>query len=88
MSELEMSVSEQRYHVLRDRRRRGRAAKVSPSLVPLLRGEAVPYRLLRDEADPIYGLEHTTPVFGIAVSVIVGILLWVALGFVAWTVLR
>ena len=88
MSELEMSVSEQKNQVLRDRRRRGRAAKVSPNLVPLLRGEAVPYRMLRDEADPPYGLEHTTPAFGIAVSVVVGILLWGVLGLLAWAVLR
>ena len=103
MVELEMSVSDQKIQALRDRlqgeddsllreitnrRRPGRAAKVSPNLVPLLRGEAVPALLASDGPEPTYGLEHETPMSGIAVSVLLSIPLWGALGLVAWTVLR
>ena len=71
-----------------DRRRPERSATVSPDLVQLLRGEAVSYRLLNDEIDPPYGLEHTTPLVGIAVSVILSIPLWGVLGLMAWAILR
>lgn len=103
MIQPEISVLEQRSQALRDRlqgmdgdfkreyanrRRPGRVAKVHPNLVPLLRGEAVPYRPLSDEIDPPYGLEHTTPMFGIAVSLIMAVLLLGILGLVAWVILR
>ena len=71
-----------------DRRRPGRPDKVHPSLVPLLRGEAVPYRLLSDELDPPYGLEHTTPRFPLAVNLIVAMPLLGVLGLVAWAMRR
>ena len=71
-----------------NRRRPGRAAKVNPTLLPLMRGEAVSYRMLSDEINPPYGLEHTTAAFGIAVSVIVSIPLLSLLGLVAWAILR
>ena len=98
---LEMSALDREIQVLRDhlqgedddlrreyanRRRPGRAAKVNANLIHLLRGE--PYRLPSDELDPPYGLEHTTPMLGIAVGVIVGIPLLSVLGFVAWAILR
>ena len=100
---LETSVLDRKIQVLRDhlqgedddlqreyanRRRPGRAAKVNANLIHLLRGEAVPYRLLSDEIDPPYGLEHTTPAFGIAVSLIVSVPLLTVLGFMAWAILR
>ena len=103
MVQLETSALEQKTQALRDRlqgmdndfrrerdeRRRPRRVKtVSPSLIPLLRGEAVPYRLLSDELDPPYGLEHTTPMFGVAVSLAVVAPLLSILGLVAWAVLR
>ena len=103
MVELEMSVSDQKIQGLRDRlqgeddslsreianrRRSGRAAKVNPNLVPLLRGEAVLALPASDELNQTYGLEHATPMSGIAVSVLLSIPLWGALGLVAWTVLR
>ena len=103
MVQLEMSALEQKTQALRDRlqsmdddfrrehddrRRPGRAKKVSPSLIPLLRGEAVPYRLLSDELDPPYGLEHTTPMFGVAVSLVMVTPLLSILSLVAWAVLR
>ena len=72
----------------KDRRRPGRAAKVHPSLIPLLRGEAVPYRPLRDELDLPYGLEHTTPSFAVVTNLIVTILLLCILSLVAWAILR
>ena len=53
-----------------------------------MRGEAAPYRLLRDEAEPPYGLEHMKPLLGIAVSVILSIPLWGVLGLVACVILR
>ena len=70
----------------KDRRRPGRPAEVHPSLIPLLRGEAVPYRLLRDEVDPPYGLEHTTPSFAVVINLIVIILLLCILGLAAWAI--
>ena len=103
MDQPEMSVSDQKIQGLRDhlqgedddlqrekenRRRPGRGAKINPNLVQLLRGKALPYRLLSDEIDPPYGLEHTTPMFGIAVSLIVSIPLLSVLGLVAWAILR
>lgn len=103
MVQLEMSALEQKTQALRDRlqgmdddfrrerderRRPGRAKKVSPSLIPLLRGEVAPYRLLNDELDPPYGLEHTTPMFGVAVSLVMVTPLLSILGLVAWAVLR
>lgn len=103
MVELEMSVSDQKIQGLRDRlqgeddsllreiairRRSGRAANVHASLTPLLRGEAVPYRQLRDELDSPYGLEQMTPRFGITVTLLVIIPLLCILGTVVWTMLR
>ena len=75
-------------HEYKDRRRPGRAAKVHPSLIPLLRGETVTYRQLRDKLDPPYGLEHTTPSFALVTNLIVIILLLGLLGLLAWAVLR
>ena len=103
MDQLEMSVSDQKIQGLRnrlqgeddglqrdkeDRRRPGRAAKVSPTLLALMRGEAVTYRMLSDEINPPYGLEHTTVAFGIAVSVIISVPLLSFLGVMAWAMLR
>ena len=53
-----------------------------------MQGEAARYRLLSDEADPAQGLEHTTPAFGVAVSMIVGVPLLSLLGLMAWAILR
>ena len=103
MVQPEMSILEQRSQALRDRpqsmdddlqrerddrRRPRRAKKVSPSLVPLLRGEAAPHRLLSDKLDPPYGLEHTTPMFGTAVSLVMAVPLLGVLGLLAWAILR
>ena len=103
MVQPEMSILEQKSQALRDRlqsmngdfkhgyanrRRPGRMTKVNPNLVPLLRGEAVSYRLLNDETDPPYGLEHTTPRFGVVVSLIIALPLLGILGLVAWAILR
>ena len=103
MLQLEISASDQRIQALRDRlqgeddslqrknddrRRPGRADDVNPNLVPLLRGEAAPDLLVSDELDPPYGLEHTTPMFGIAVSLVMSIPLLGILGLVAWAILR
>ena len=79
---------EDRQREYANRRRPGRAAKVNPTLLPLLRGEAVSYRMLSDEINPPYGLEHTTITFGIAVSVIISVLLLSLLGVMAWAMLR
>ena len=68
----------------KDRRRPGRPVKVHPSLIPLLRGEAVPYRPLRGELDPPYGLEHTTPSLAIVINLLVIILLLCILSLLAW----
>ena len=96
MIQLEMPGSEQKIRALGDRlqdddhnrRRPGRADDANPNLTPLLRAGAVPCRLLSDEVDPPYGLKHTTPMLGIAVSVILSIPLWSVIGFVAWAILR
>ena len=102
MTQLEMLGSEQKIQALRDRegedhnlpreykdrRRSGRPDYVNPNLVPLLRGEAVPDRLLNNEIELSYGLEHATPLLGIAVSVILSIPLWGVLGLVAWAIFR
>ena len=103
MEQLEMSVMDQKIQGLRDRlqgedddlqrekedrRRPGRAIEVNPNLVNLLRTKAVPYRPLSVEIDPPYGLEHTTPAFGIAISMIVGVPLLSLLGLMAWAILR
>ncbi len=103
MLQLEPSASDQRGQAIRDQlqgeddnlqrqindcRRRGRADDVNPSLAPLLRGEAIPYRLLSDEIDPPYGLEHTTPMFGIAITLIFTMPLLSVLGLVTWAILR
>ena len=103
MVQPEMSALEQRSQALRDRlrsmdddlqreianrRRPGRAAKVDPSLVPLLRGEAISSRLLSDELDPPYGLEPTTSTSGIVVSLVMAMPLLSILGLVAWAILR
>lgn len=61
---------------------------VSPHLVPLLRGEAVPYRPLSDETDPLYGLEHTTPSFPLATYLTLVMPLFGILGLVTWAILR
>lgn len=71
-----------------DRRRPGRAAKVYAGLLPLLRGEAVPYRLLSDEIDPSYGLEHTTPRFPLATYLVLVVPQLGVLGLVTWAMLR
>jgi hypothetical protein len=101
MLQLEMSASDQRIQALRDqlqsedddlqreiedRRRPRRANDVNPNLVPLLRGEAAPDLLVSDELDPPYGLEHTTPMFGIAINLIFAMSLLG--GLVAWAILR
>ena len=103
MLQLDMSGSEQKIQALRDRlqgenddlqrendnrRRPGRAAEVNPSLVPLLRGEAIPALLASNGLGSTYGLEHATPLLGIAVSVILSIPLWGVLGLVARAMLR
>ena len=72
----------------KERRRPGRPDYVNPNLVPLLRGEALPERPLNDEINSSYGLEHATPLLGIAVSVILSIPLWGIFGLVAWAILR
>ena len=69
-----------------DRRRLGRAGDVNPTLIPFLRGEAAPALLVGDELDLPYGLEHTTPLLGIAVSVIFSVPLWSVLGFMVWAI--
>ncbi len=71
-----------------DRRRPGRADDVNPNLAPLLRGEAVSYRPLSDEIDPPYGLEHTTPMFGIAITAIFTMPWLGVLGLMIWAFLR
>ena len=103
MMQPEMSVLEQRSQALRDRlqgmdddlqrgyanrRRPGRATKVNPNLLPLLRGKAVPYRLLSDEIDPPCSPEQATPRFAIAINLIVTIPLLCVLGTVVWSLLR
>ena len=103
MLQLETSASDQRIQALRDRlqgedddlqrenddrRRPGRSNDVSLNLVPLLRGEAAPDLLVSDEIDPSYGLEHATPMFGIAVALVMSIPLWGVLGLVAWAIRR
>ena len=103
MVQLEMSALEQKTQALRDRlqvmdddfqrehddrRRPRRPKKVSPSLVPLLRGEAVPNLLASDELDPPHDLEHTTPAFGIEVSLVMAAPLLSILGLAAWALLR
>ena len=103
MDQLEMSVSDQKIQGLRDRlqgeddsllreianrRRPGRAAEVSPDLVPLLRGEAPPVPPAGGEVEAPHGLEHTTPMFGIADYLTIALPLLGTLGLVAWTILR
>ncbi len=103
MLHLETSASDQKIQALRDqlqgednnlqreiddRRRPRRAKDVNPNLVPLLRGEVVPYRLLNDETDPPYGLEHTTPRFPTAFYIIFITPLLGVLGLVTWAILR
>ena len=103
MVQLEMSGSEQKIQALRDclqgeddefqrretdRRRPGRAAEANPNLVPLLRGEAEAALLAGDDLDLSYGLEHTTPMLGVAVGMIMSIPLWSLLGLIAWAILR
>lgn len=103
MLQLEMSGSEQKIQALRDRlqgedddlqretdnrRRPGRAAKVSQSLVPLLRGEAAPDLLPSDEIESPHGLDYTTPAFESAINLIVILPHLVVLGLVAWAMLR
>ena len=53
-----------------------------------MQGEAASYRPLSDEVDPLYGLEHMTPLLGIAVSMILSIPPWGVLGLAAWANLR
>ena len=103
MLQLETSVLDQKIQDLRDRlqgedddrqrehddrRRPGRAVKVNPHLVPLMRDEAAPTLLPSDQLDPPDGQEHTPPMLGIAVSVILSIPLWGVLGLVARAILR
>ncbi len=103
MLQLEMSASDQRIQAIRDRlqgdddnlqrknddrRRPGRADDVNSNLVPLLRGEAAPDPLASGEIDASYGLEHATPMFGIAVGLVMSIPLWGILGLAAWAMLR
>ena len=103
MVQLEVSGSEQKIQALRnrlqgeddefqrqeaDRRRPRRAAEVNPYLVPLLRGKAEAALLASDDLDPFHGLEHTTPMLGIAVGAIISIPMWSFLGLVAWAILR
>ncbi len=103
MLQLELSVSDQKVQALRDqlqgedddlqrgigdRRRLRRAKDVNPNLLPLLRGEAAPDLLVSDEIAASYGLEHATPMVGIAVSLVMGISLWGILGLVIWAILR
>ena len=58
------------------------------NLVVPMQGEAALYRLLSDEVEPPYGLEHTTPMRGIAVSLIMSVPLLSILGLIAWAILR
>ena len=71
-----------------NRRRPGRAAKVNPSLLPVLRGEAIPYRLLSDEIDPPYGQEQITPRSAIMINLIMIMPLLCVVGALAWSLLR
>ncbi len=48
----------------------------------------MPYRLLSDETDPPYGLEHTTPLFPLAFYLIFITPLLGVLGLVTWAILR
>lgn len=96
MVQIEISPSEQKVQAIRDhlrseddeRRRPGRTADVNPNLVPLLRGEAVPYRLLSDERNPPYELEHATPRFPLATYLILVVPPLGILGLVTWAILR
>ena len=58
------------------------------NLVAPTQGEATLYRLLSDEVGLPYGLEHTTPLHGIAVRPIMSIPLLSILGLIAWAILR
>ena len=98
-----MSVSDQKIQALRDRiqgeddsllreianrRRPGRRAKASPSLVPLLRGEAVPDLLSSDETNTPPGPESPEPTLRLVFGLATGMLLLSVIGLVAWTILH
>ena len=103
MEQLEISVSDQKIQALRDRiqgeddsllreitnrRRPGRRAKVSPSLVPLLRGEAVPALLASDETNTPPGPEGPGPTLRLVFGLATGMLLLTTLSLAAWVMLR
>ena len=58
------------------------------NLAAPMQGEAAPYRLLSDEVGLPYGLEHTTPLRGIAVRLITTTPPLSILGLIAWAILR
>jgi hypothetical protein len=67
-----------------ERRRPGRAAVVSPQLIPLLRGttEPLPDLPLPDLKER--GDSDLAPAIGIAVSVLISVLLWAVVLSIIW----
>ena len=103
MDQLEMSVSDQKIQGLRDRlkgeddvlqrenenrRRPGRAVEVHRNLIPLLRGEAVPYRLLSTKANTPPGPKGPEPTLRLVFGLATAMLLLTVIGIVACTMLR
>ena len=103
MPQVDMSVSDQKIQALRDRiqgeddsllreianrRRPGRRAKVSPGLVPLLRGEAVPALLSSDETNALPGPEGPEPTLRLVFGLATGMLLLTVICIVAWAMLH
>ena len=64
-----------------DRRRPGRPAQVSPTLVPLLRGDLPADALLGDGTELVDARGDLAPAVGVAVALGISVPLWAAIGF-------
>lgn len=71
-----------------DRRRPGRPNQVSPTLIPLLRTTPAPDLPPEDNADLAQDYEELAPAAAIAAIVLVSTLLWGAIGFMGWAIIR
>lgn len=71
-----------------DRRRPGRPDHVSPTLVPLLRGDLPIDLPLSDETELAGDRGDLAPAVGVAVALGASVPLWAAIGMAAWALLR